>query len=284
MSADARTSAVESLAGAVLVFLRRYPPFDEMEEEALRFLAQRLFVGYYAKGTRILAPEHGEPQFYYIIRSGLVNLAPAETYHLPAGADLALRAGECFSVGGLLERRPVASAYVAGADTFCYQLAAADFQALLQRSPRFQQFSTGYLASLLRESRRLLKMQTASLATEQQAMGRTLRSMLQRPAVTCAPNAPIGAALRTMQQARTGSIVIVTPAGVPTGIFTRHDVLDRVALPGRGLDEPISAVMTPEPRTMAAEESAYDAALLIAQHGIRHVPVMDESACGPYIA
>ena len=276
MGAEDRTSAVEVLAGAVLTFLRRYPPFDEMEESALRFLAQRLFVGYYAKGVSILAPEHGEPQFFYIIRSGLVNLAPAETYHLPAAANGALRAGECFSVGGLLERRPVTSAYVAAADTFCYQLAAADFQALVERSPRFQQFSTRYLASLLRESRRLLKMQTASLATEQQTMGRTLRSLLQRPAVMCAPDTPIGAALRTMQQAGTGSIVIVTRDSVPAGIFTRHDVLDRVALPGCGLDQPISAVMTPAPRTMSAEASAYDAALLIAQHGIRHVPVMDE--------
>ena len=115
MGAEDRTSAVELLAGAVLAFLRRYPPFDEMEESALRFLAQRLFVGYYAKGVSILAPEHGEPQFFYIIRSGLVNLAPAETYHLPAAANGALRAGECFSVGGLLERRPVTSAYVAAA-------------------------------------------------------------------------------------------------------------------------------------------------------------------------
>ncbi len=33
--------------------------------------------------------------------------------------------------------------------------------------------------------------------------------------------------------------------------------------------------MTPAPRTLPAEASAYDAALLIAQHGIRHVPVVD---------
>ena len=33
--------------------------------------------------------------------------------------------------------------------------------------------------------------------------------------------------------------------------------------------------MTPAPRTLPAEASAYNAALLIAQHGIRHVPVVD---------
>ena len=33
--------------------------------------------------------------------------------------------------------------------------------------------------------------------------------------------------------------------------------------------------MTPAPRTLPAEASAHDAALLIAQHGVRHVPVVD---------
>jgi len=35
-------SAAESLAAAALAFLRRYPLFDEMEDEALLFLASRL--------------------------------------------------------------------------------------------------------------------------------------------------------------------------------------------------------------------------------------------------
>ena len=275
MGAEARTSAVNRLADSVLTFLRRYPPFDEMEADAMRFLASRLFVGYYAKGASVLAPDRGEPEYFYIIRSGLVQLAPAESYHLPSGVELTLGPGECFSVGALLERRAVASAYVAAGDTFCYQLPAQDFRELLQRSPRFQEFSTRYLTSLLRESRRLLKMHHASLATEQQAMGRTLRSLIRRPAVTCSADTSIGLALRAMQRDAIGSIVVTAPDGAPAGIFTRHDILDRVTLPGRSLEELIGTVMTPAPRTMQAEATAYDAALLIAQHGIRHVPVVD---------
>lgn len=275
MSAEAVTSGVESLSRAVLTFLRRYPPFDQMEEEALRFLTERLFIGYHAKGARILAPGEGEPEFLYVIRSGVVQLAPADNCLLPSGVESTLGPGECFPVGALLERRPVTSAHVAATDAFCYQLAAADFRELLRRSPRFQAFSTRYLGSLLSESRRLLKMHHASLAAEQQAMGRTLRSLIQRPAVTCTSDTPIGAALRSMQQARIGSIVVAAPGGAPVGIFTRYDVLERVALFGRSLDEPISAVMTPAPRVLPAEANAYDAALLIAQHGIRHVPVVD---------
>jgi CBS domain-containing protein len=276
MSAGAGNPAVESLAAAALAFLRRYPPFDEMEAEPLRVLAARLAVSYHAKGAAILKPEDGEPQFFYIVRSGLVHLAPAETYHLPSGAELTLGPGECFSVGALLERRPVASAYVAAADTFCLQLPAAGFHELLDRSPRFREFSTRYLASLLRESRRLLSMHQASLAAEQQAMGRTLRSLIQRAPVTCVPGSTIGDALRAMKDAAVGSIIVTAADGAtPAGILTRHDVLDRIALSGRQLDDPVSGVMTPSPHTLDAEANAYAAALLIARHGIRHVPVVD---------
>jgi len=268
-------AAAAGLAAATRDFLRRHPPFDGMEADAIDFLASRVAVAYYPKGERILAPEHGEPSHFHVIRNGLVQLAPAETYHLPTGVEMTLGPGESFPVAALLERRAVASAYVSAGDTFCLLLPAEDFRELLHLSPRFQDFSTRYLASLLRESRRLLRMQQASLAAEQQAMGRPLRSLVQRAPVTCAPGTPIGAALRAMKAAGVGSVVVADAESRPVGIFTRHDVLDRVALPGRGLEDAIDSVMTPAPHALSAEANAYDAALMIAQHGIRHVPVVD---------
>jgi CBS domain-containing protein len=118
-------------------------------------------------------------------------------------------------------------------------------------------------------------MQEASFVTEQQAMGRALRSLIRRTPVSCPPGVSIADALRAMQLEGTGSIVIVGPEGSPLGIFTRHDILERVALSRRKLEEPMACVMTPTPRTLPAEATAYDAALLIAQHGVRHVPVVD---------
>ena len=276
MSAPGRNPAIEAVAVATRSFLQRHPPFDGMEEDAMRFLTSRLVVGYYPKGSSILQPVDGEPAHFYVVHKGLVHLSPAETYHLPGGVELTLGPGECFSVGALLERRAVASAYVAAEDTFCYQLPAADFHDLLGRSPRFRDFSTRYLASLLRESRRLLGMHHASLATEQQAMGRALRSLIKRPPVACAAETPVGDALREMARAGVGSIVVTAADGSPAGIFTRHDVIDRVTLPGRATGDPISSVMTPKPHALHAEATAYDAALAIARHGIRHIPVLDD--------
>ncbi|MDH3439074.1 MAG: DUF294 nucleotidyltransferase-like domain-containing protein, partial [Betaproteobacteria bacterium] len=207
---------------------------------------------------------------------GLVQVAPFTANSVSSRVRLTLGPGECFSVGALLEQRPVTSAYLAAVDTFCYQLPIAVFTELMHRSPRFQDFATGYLASLLRDSRRLLKMQSASNASEEQAMNRALRSLLQRTPVTCSPETSIHDALRAMHDENVGSIVIVSENGTPAGIFTRHDALDRVALVKTDTGQPISDVMTSPPQVISADASAYDAALVMAAHGVRHLPVLEE--------
>jgi CBS domain-containing protein len=276
MNEGGTTGALAGLNEAISAFLRRYPPFSDMECEALAFLAGRLALGYYPAGSTILAPPHGQPDFLYIVQRGTVRLEPAAAERAPSEAAHVLGPGECFPVGALLERRPADAAYTAASDTFCYQLASADFAELLQKSPRFRDFATRHLTSLLRESQRLLSMQYASSAIEQQALSRSLRSLIRRPPLACLPSLPLEQALAAMQREKTGSIVIVTPSGEPLGILTRHDVLDRVALARADLASPVERVMSTPVHTLAADATAYDAVLAMARYGVRHLPVVEE--------
>ena len=274
MSDSASRRPAAAPADSATGFLRRYPPFDKLEPDALEFMVARLALGYYPKGAVILAPDQTEPAYFHIIQRGVVHVTPGDN-DLGSRGVLALGPGECFSVGALLEKRPVTSRYVAAADTFCYQLAADDFSELIHRSTRAQEFATRYLASLLYESRQMLKSQFASMATEEQSINRSLRSLIGRTPVSCSLDTTIGAALRAMHEAKIGSMIIATPGGEPLGIFTRHDVLDRVVLSRASLERPIATVMTAAPHTIPAEASAHDAALAMAHYGIRHLPVVD---------
>jgi CBS domain-containing protein len=265
----------DRVTATALHFLRAHLPFAQMEAEALAFLASHLQLGYYPQGTVILDPGQAEQNTFFIIQRGSVEVLPFDAAQDGRSQAVNLGAGECFSVGAMLEKRAVMSPYRAIADTFCYELAATHFPELLRRSPVFSEFATSYLASMLRESRKLVRMGSASSAAEQQAMGRPLGSLIGRNAVTCPPQAPIGDVLRIMQERKIGSMLVVDDAGQLTGIFTRHDVLDRVALARCDLARPVSDVMTPGPLTLPAEASAWEAALLIAHRGIRHVPVHD---------
>lgn len=263
------------LADGVARFLRQYLPFAQMEQEALEFIAANVDLGYYPAGTVILDPAQAEPRVFYIIQRGTVQVVPFAATQSGDAQPVSIGTGECFSVSALLEKRPVMAPYTATTDTFCYEFPAAQFSELLNRSPVFREFATRYLTAMLRESRRLIKMNFSATTGEQQTMNRTLRSLVTRPAITCAPQTPVEEVLRTMQTLKIGSILVVDAAGKPLGIFTRHDVLDRVALAQCNLSKPVSMVMTPSPQTLPADASAYEAALLIAHRGIRHIPVCD---------
>lgn len=266
------------LSASTLAFLRRYPPFHDMEEDAssLQYAAEQMRLGYYPEGTAILAPEDGKPAFLYIVQRGLVQVAPFDPGAGNSRAPLALGPGECFSIGALLEQRPVTSAYRAAADTFCYQLPLDAFSELMERSPRFQRFATGYLTSLLRDSRKLLRIQAASHAGEEQAMNRPLRSLIRRPPLTCSEETSIYDALRAMHDSKVGSIVVVSDEAKPVGIFTAHDTAGRILLARIDASIPISRVMTERPHVISADASAHEAALLMATHGVRHLPVVEE--------
>ncbi|MCE9639621.1 MAG: DUF294 nucleotidyltransferase-like domain-containing protein [Betaproteobacteria bacterium] len=265
-----------SLLTAVTDFLRGHPPFDGMEPDALKFLAGRLQLSYHPRDSVVQSPDQGEAETLFIVQRGIVRVRNADAHQPAAGAWIALRAGESFSVGALLERRPVANPYIAAEDTFCYQLARRDFDELVGRSPRFHAFCTRYLTSLLQQSRRLLRMQCSSDVGEQQTINASLRSLIKRAPVSCAADTSVGAALATMKAQKIGSIVIVSAAQQPAGIFTRGDVLDRVALAQLDLNAPIGSVMTPNPVALPAEASGYDAAFAMARNDCRHVLVVEE--------
>jgi len=265
------SAGAQALAALTIDALREYPPFDEMEAEALRFLAARLAVGYHARGALIAGPEQGAAERLYIIKQGRVRGSGRG-----AGgpmADVVLGAGECFPMGALVSRRATVYEYAAETDTFCWELPAVDFHALLERSPRFHAFCTDHLALLVERSHRALRAEASQALIDGAGMLAPLRGVVKRAPVSCPPHTPVSEVLKTMHAERIGSMVVVDAAQKPVGIFTVLDVLGRVAAPQAPVEGPISAVMTPAPVTLEEAATLADAATTMARHGIRHVVV-----------
>lgn len=242
-----------------------------MEPEALRFLASRLKLAYHAAGETLIAPGQGAVAHLRIVKQGVVHGAPAAGSRAEKLVDLVHGPGECFPVGALIGNRDTAYHYRAETDAFVYELAAADFHALLERSPRFQRFCTDHLAALLAQSHRALRATAAESLVDEGRMLLPLRGLAVKRPVSCAPQTPIRQVLEEMHERRVGSMVVVDPEGAPVGIFTQPDVLSRVALAGADMGAPISSVMTPDPLLLPADAPAYEGALAMARAGIRHL-------------
>jgi CBS domain-containing protein len=255
--------------------LRAHPPFDAMAAEHLQYLAERVVLGLYPAGQAVLAPGDEEPRHFFIIQSGRIVVEPLPGSTREEDAEWQLAEGECFPVGALVSRSPVAGIYRALEDTYCYALPADDFRVLLDLSPPFRDFCTRRLASLLDRFKGMLQAQYARRTSEQQSMDHPLSSVVRREPVSCAPTESIQSVLETMHRLGIGSMVVTDGNRKPVGIFTLHDVLSRVALARRNLSDPISTVMTSGLTTLPPHATAYDAAIAMVRQGIRHILVVD---------
>jgi CBS domain-containing protein len=251
-------------------FLRRFPPFDRLERAHLDFLTSHLSDAHFAAGATVLAPEQGAAEFLHIVHDGVVTV---EASAGEDGGDVEYGPGESFPLSALITKRAVASVHRAARDTDCYLLPAQSFSALLKLSSAFAEFCGGVIATQLEQSLQLLRQQYSS--ADSQDSYTTLSSVIRRQAVSFSPDTPIGAVLERMSAEGVGSVVVEDEARRPLGIFTMKEVLEKVALRSADLSLPISSVMNAEFTTLPPNATSYEAALVMAKHGLRHIPVVE---------
>ncbi len=94
--------------------------------------------------------------------------------------------------------------------------------------------------------------------------------------VTVSPSATVKEAAMRMYEAGVGSVLIVDEEMRLLGIFTERDLV-RIVATETPLDTPVSRVMTTRLVTASPDESLAMVASKMIEHGIRHIPVVDES-------
>jgi CBS domain-containing protein len=104
-----------------------------------------------------------------------------------------------------------------------------------------------------------------------------LAAMIKRKPITATPETTLREAVQMMSEYRVGSIIVVEPeSGRPIGIFTLRDLLHKVAAKSCDLDQMVMSVMSGSGLQMLNWRSTvYQAALVMARHGIHHVIVVD---------
>jgi len=99
--------------------------------------------------------------------------------------------------------------------------------------------------------------------------------LVRRPSVTVGVGVSVRDVVRVMYENSIGSIVIVDDVGRPIGIFTERDLL-RLVAQGASLDSPVDSVMSRDLVVVKGVEGVVKAAMLMSEHRIRHLPVVDD--------
>lgn len=274
--AEARGQGQQGVGMNTRRFLERHPPFQRMEPGALDYLCGQAELAFFPRGAEIVGPGDGVAREFFIIEQGQVQSLQVGDVAVTGHAVLSLGVGECFPIGAVTAQRPSTNRYVAASDVSCLVLAAEGVLRLMEMSPEFNAFCTRYIATLLNQSRQQLQLLFSQRASDQQTLNSPLVQVGSRNPVAVPRDTPLRQALETMSQARVGSVAVVDGQGRPQGILTQADLLDRVVLAGADLGQPVDRVMTPDPCCLHEHGCAYDAMLLMASRGIRHVLVVDE--------
>jgi CBS domain-containing protein len=268
--ADRSPTPAPLLVAQLRQLLMQHAPFSQMPPTQVDRLVAAAEESYHPPGETVLAPHDGPVGVLLYVRSGTVHGTSQR-----GGPPSLWTAGDVFPVGALLAGSPANATYVTQGDVFLLRLPGDAVRAVAADCAPFAGFLNRRMWKLLEDAQRALQARSAAPPADEQPLEVSLRRLVRGAPVTVDTQASVGAALGTMREKRIGSVLVVGAAGALQGIFTRHDVLDRVALAAAPLDTPIAQVMSAPVHALDADRSGQDAALAMARHGIRHVAVTD---------
>ncbi len=131
--------------------------------------------------------------------------------------------------------------------------------------------------SLLQQQRQALRAAYAAQVVSDRPLLQPLASAMRRAPVAChARETPLQAALERMHAQRVGAIVVVDAEGRAARASLPSATSSAMRRPAKSaLEGPVSAYMTRDPIGLPATATLYEAALVMARHGVRHLLVCD---------
>ncbi len=269
-------TAVQQNIQGTLEFLQKYPPFNQMDIAHLSFLVENCQLRFYAAGEKIISPDDGPVEFFYIVKQGSVHGDRRKGQDASQETTFEITTGECFPIAALLGERATRTSHVAETDTFCLLLDKASFVKLFGKCEAFRDFSVRGISSLLDQANQQVQSRAAETLGSQYSMETRLAELSMRQPITCQGHLPLHKAVQLMHEQQIGSLVITDEMQRPQGIFTLRDLRRVIADANADLRQPISELMTLNPFHLPPQASAFDAALAMTERHIAHVCLVQD--------
>ena len=246
----------DSLA-EILQVLTQNAPFDMLPDVKRRALADQV-TGVSAPEGSVLFKEGAPLEGLYLIESGTFDIESSN-------ADLISQRGPGDIMGerGLLrDGRAMLTARVTQ-DSQLLLIPAKAFFALLEDS---DELSAWFGRSAPTDGDR----DDGPYATGLTAL--QVSDLMAVTPVTCPKQNTVTEVARVMRDKKISSVLVMEDTTL-SGIVTVHDMTNKVLAEGLTGDIPVSQVMTPDPMTISPESLGLDALMMMADHGINHLPV-----------
>ncbi len=273
--AEAGKTAVMQNIHGTMEFLRKFPPFNQMEPGHLAYLVENCQLRFYSEGDCIISPDDGVVEHFYIVKQGRVHGQRPHTSKRGTETTFEVIVGECFPMAALMGERATRTGHFAAEDTFCFLLNKPAFIKLVSKSAAFRDFAMRGVSSLLDLVNQQAQMRAVENLGAQYSLDTRIGELALHHPVSCLPSMPLPEAVGLMNHSNVGSIVITDEALHPQGIFTLRDLRHVIANGTTELSAPISRFMTPNPFHLPPDASAFDAAIAMTERHIAHVCIVE---------
>jgi CBS domain-containing protein len=244
--------------------LQRFPHFDALPEDSLDAIARQVEVAYFKAGSDILLYGAQIHELHYV-RSGAV-----EIYRRNGELYNRLSEGDIFGQAGLLRSNKVRFPARAIEDSLIYFIPGELFGQLCEAHDSFADFVEA-------EGQSRLKSAVESQGQASELTQLKVRKLISRQPVCVPLHTSVQQAAQVMTEQSVSSLVITdgeAAGAAMVGILTDRDLRTRVLATGLDSAAPVSQVMSPDPITIQADDSVFEAMLSMLRHNIHHLPVV----------
>lgn len=261
----------------ILEFLGNVPPFQFLDDDALKKVVERLSVEFFPKGAEILVQGGPPSRYLTVIRKGGVKVFLRSNDGEEIGIDYR-NEGESFGYLSLLSGDRSRTNVVATEDTIAYQVDRETILGLIESVPAFTEyFETSFLGRIMDRTFAEARAGGQQLeGGERLLFTTTVGDLVGRGAVTAPDSVSVREAAVTMAAENISSLILVDRDGVPSGIVTDRDLRERVVAQGRSFLEPVAAVMNRSLVKVDAGTLCFEALVKMINGGIHHLVVVED--------
>lgn len=275
-----KTAVLQNVHGT-MEFLRKYPPFNQMESGHLAYLVENCQLRFYSEGDCIISQDDGVVEHFYIVKQGRVHGQRPHTAKRGTETTFEVIVGECFPMAALMGERATRTSHFAAEDTFCLLLNKPAFVKLISLSNSFRDFAMRGVSSLLDLVNQQAQMRAVESLGENFSLETRIGEIALHHPVICMPSLPLNEAVGLMHEHNVGSVVITDQDQHPQGIFTLRDLRRVIGTGVTDLSLPIAQFMTADPFHLPPQATAFDAAFAMTERHIAHVCVVEDGRlCG----
>ncbi|UXK10143.1 DUF294 nucleotidyltransferase-like domain-containing protein [Shewanella putrefaciens] len=245
----------------VVQFLKGLVPFDTLLDEVVLRCAKAITIGYYSKASGYVSFDANAPKLY-IVRSGAFEVRDPEGVLVDRVGE-----GEFFGFSTLLSGEKVVNKVAILEDGLVYHLPQPLFDQLRSESRHFDKFFTRAFAKRLRHEARF---KAKDLTTTSR-----ISTLMSSDPIMIDAHASVTQAALLMRNARVSSL-LVTDNHKLVGILTDKDLRNRVLAVGLDGRLAVHQAMTVSPISISSNALIFEAMLLMSEHNIHHLPIIDE--------